>query len=135
MSFIDTVIWECDVPLPDGWDGKELASRTLGETCLNMFSGEAHKVTKYGQLMLVDILSITSVPKAERPFPDAPEGSLGALFGCTKTETELKPSDLTGYIDLSDHSTDEHDYMAKFKDGKLVKIIMRAEYERLIADV
>jgi hypothetical protein len=136
MSIYDTVIWECETPLPDGWHTTELLTRDLG---CNIFGG-AHKIDKDGNLFISEIIDVKEVPKAHRPYPNAPEKSFLAMAGCIDVQNELRPSNLTGYIDLYcyEHIADEihrHSYMAKFKDGTLVKIITEEEYQRLIADV
>lgn len=65
-----------------------------------------------------------TVPKAERPYPNAPDGSLMALVGCMRRVIDKADVDLNwhGYIymvpDVGDH--DDFDYRAKFTDGNLV---------------
>lgn len=136
MSVYDTVLWESETPLPDGWHTKEFMSRGLG---CNMFA-HAHKIDKDGNLFISEVIDVKNVPKEKRPYPNAPEKSFLAMAGSLDITCELRPSVLTGYIDLYayEHISDEihrHSYMAKFKDGKLVKIITEEEYQRLIADV
>lgn len=74
--------------------------------------------------LLGDVWHMESVPKAQCPYPDAPESSLLSIVGCMQRVIDKADVDLNwhGYIhmvpDVGDD--DSADYRAKFTDGNLV---------------
>jgi len=74
--------------------------------------------------LLGDEWHTESVPKAERPHPDAPDDSFLALVGCMRRVIDKADIDLNwhGYIDMVPDigDDDDADYRAKFTDGNLV---------------
>lgn len=75
--------------------------------------------------LLGDEWHFEAVPKGERPYPDAPDDSIEALFGSMRRVIDKADVDLNwhGYLDMvPDWELNEEwvDYRAKFTDGNLV---------------
>ncbi len=78
--------------------------------------------------LLGDEWHMESVPKSERPHPDAPDDSLLAMSGCMKRVIDKPNVDLNwhGYLYLSGNGDL---YRAKFTDGTLVAFERESERE------
>lgn len=65
------------------------------------------------------------VPKAERPYPDAPDSDIRGLFGSLRRVIDRPDVDLNwhGYIEMVPDDGSGGDYRAKFTDGTLVEFI------------
>ncbi len=70
--------------------------------------------------LLGDEWHSATVPKAERPYPDAPDDSIDAWIGSMRRVIDKADVDLNwhGYLDMVDEEL--ADYRAKFSDGNLV---------------
>lgn len=115
MGMFDDV--RVNVPLPDGHTG---AFQTKDMECvLNMY-----EITAEGRLCVEDC-DWEAVPPAERPYPDAAEGSLEQVIGSVRrVNLRLRDLDFHGILNFYGH--DERgqwrEYNAKFTDGQLVEI-------------
>lgn len=112
MGLFDYV--RCEAPLPDGYDG-ELQTKDFDDPYML-----THVITKEGRLMQCVLLRIEEVPKAERPYPDAPDDSFDAIIGSQRSVTELRDANFHGMLGF--YGSGEHEYAAKFTDGQLVNI-------------
>jgi hypothetical protein len=136
MGMFDYI--QCEVPLPDGWNPPELQTKDFGCGMVT------HIITKDGRLLLEQIDETLDVPKHERPYPDAPEGSLKAFCGCIRTVRSRHDANFHGIVNFYGLETvgrepDErygargrpiykhHNYNAKFTNGQLVEITMADE--------
>lgn len=120
MGMFDDI--ECRVPLPDNFKG-ELQTKDF--ECRMV----CHLIDENGHLWLERIDGSESVPKAERPYPDAPEGSLESLIGSVRTHRSRHRFLYTGVVNFYgssrvDDAYEWHEYNATFKDGTLVGIEM-----------
>jgi len=75
--------------------------------------------------LIGDEWHMETVPKAERPYPDAPEGDIRSFIGSMCRVIDKADIDLNwhGYLDLVPDCGDQEgfvDYRAKFTDGNLV---------------
>lgn len=120
MGMFDYV--RCEVPLPDGFTG-ELQTKDF---CNDMVT---HTITADGRLLLERIDRVEEVPKAERPYPDAPDDDLRSIFGSIRTFTSSSECEFHGIMNFYGSEGDSaigthkwHEYNAKFTDGKLVEI-------------
>jgi len=120
---------KCEVPLPDGFQGT-LQTKDL---CCEMVT---HTITKNGRLICERIDSTELLPKAERDYPDAPDGSLRSWIGSIRTHTSQYDANFHGILNFygcegkgaHDHNWRWHEYNAKFTDGNLVEIaVAKAE--------
>lgn len=75
MGMFDYI--RCEVPLPDGFVG-ELQTKDF-----DCAMGE-HVITKDGRLVLAILDHTEEVPKAERPYPDAPDESILSIAGSVR---------------------------------------------------
>jgi len=122
MGMFDYI--RCEAPLPDGFKG-ELQTKDFDCEMVE------HLITADGRLMLEQIDSVEEVPKAERPYPDAPEGSSMSFVGCIRTIRSRHQSDFHGVIRFYGGDRHEwHEYRAKFTDGRLVSISLVTREER-----
>jgi hypothetical protein len=119
---------KCEHPLPDGFDPSKIQWQTK-DTYEQYL--ETYTISADGRL-LYDAGHYESVPKAERPYPDAPEGSLTALAGSMRrvVDTPAVPQDFHGdiyfYGTEGDFNAPEgyvwREYRARFSEGKLLRI-------------
>ena len=133
MGMFDYV--RSEMPLPDGYEG-ELQTKHFDDPYM-----VTHVISKDGRLMQAVIVRTEIVPKAERPYPEAPDGSALAWCGSQRTIVEMRDADYHGMfyfggLETIGHEPDErygprgkpiykyHDYVAKFTDGQLVDIRM-----------
>lgn len=116
MGLFDYV--RCEIPLPDGFTG-ELQTKDIDDPFMN-----THIITKDGRLMMEVLVRTESVPKSERPFPDAEEGSPAEIYGSVRFIREQKDANFHGLLNFygGGGSEDWHEYEAKFTDGQLVSI-------------
>jgi hypothetical protein len=103
--------------LPDGFQG-ELQSKDF-DCDMTLI-----KITAEGRLIIDRVIEWAEVPKAERPYPNAPDGSLESICGSVRFVTN--PVDLDYHGTFNFYGTDRignwHEYNAKFTDGNLVEI-------------
>jgi len=120
MGMFDYV--RCETPLPDGFAG-ELQSKDFDCRMTEIV------IRADGRLEIED-WEHESVPKAERPFPDAEPGSIKALCGMWR-RANRRWRDLNFHGDFNfygsegRHGTPEyvwHEYIARFTDGRLAYI-------------
>jgi len=129
MGMFDYI--KCEVPLPDGYSG-ELQTKDF---CCEMTT---HIITKDGRL-LVDNGYAESVPKHERPYPDAKPGDWRSICGMIRRVHKYEDANFHGLVSFGGletigHEPDErygergrpiykdHSYIAKFTHGQLVGI-------------
>lgn len=121
MSMFDHI--RCEVPLPDGFDGDPLFQTQDFERVL-----ATHAIREDG--LYLDDGHYETVPKAERPHPDAEEGTLEDLQGSLRWVPNLVlHPEAHGMIHFSgpDAAGKQHDYEAKFMDGQLIGIKVRLD--------
>lgn len=109
----------CEVELP-GPRPAEMQTKSLDCTMAQ------HRIRADGRLMLKHVVRTESVPKPERPFPDAPDDSLMSLAGSIRTTWEEAESTFTGSITF--YGTVEGvwvEYIALFRHGQLLPPIER----------
>lgn len=103
---------QCDYPLPDGRVVEGPVFQTKEFDCfMNIV-----RITSAGRIILQDS-HYEDVPKAERPYPDAPDGSFKALCGCMRRVVDGE-SDAEFHGDLNFYG-DPGDFIARFTDGQL----------------
>ena len=112
----------CEAPLPDGFDG---VCQTKDFEC-DMVT---HRITRDGRLMLTRIDRVETVPKAERPYPDASDDDFRSLAGSVRYITSEHDANFHGLVNFYTGTGDREsgtwqwrEYNAKFTDGKLVSI-------------
>ena len=116
MGMFDYV--RSEIALPDGFAG-ELQTKDLDcDMTVALIRAD-------GRLLIEDS-EWEAVPKAERPYPDAPDGSIEALAGSMRT-VNRRWRDLQYHGDLSFYGYEQgkpgaHEYKARFTDGQLVRI-------------
>ena len=121
MSMYDHI--RCEVPLPDGFKGDPLFQTQDFERVL-----ATHAILEEG--LYLDDGHYETVPKAERPHPDAEEGTLEELKGSLRWVPNLVlHSEAHGIIHFYGEDTAgvQHDYEAKFMDGELIGIKVRLD--------
>lgn len=115
MGMFDYV--RSEKPLPDGFTG-ELQTKDFDCDMTKI------TITADGRLVIDRVIEWAEVPRAERTYPNAPEGSLESIVGSVRFVT--KPVDLNhhGMFNFYGHDSDRgwHEYEAKFTDGTLVDI-------------
>lgn len=82
-----------------------------------------HYFIEYDNRLYRDVGFRESVPKAERPYPDAPEGSLEAFFGCMRwVSTGREDTNYHGMMNIyrSIGNGGWEEFNLKFTDGVLV---------------
>jgi hypothetical protein len=124
MGMFDYV--RCDAPLPDGFTPGDEFAQTKDTDCEMV----THTITADGRFMRSRIVGMKDVPKAERPYPDAPDGDLRALVGSIRTITEVREdTEMHGYLVFYYYSRERglRQYRAKFTDGRLARIIAVAD--------
>jgi len=84
----------CEAPLPDGWDGGDLQTKDFDCEMVT------HVITKDGRLMLERIDETHVVPKAERPYPDAPDDDMRSMCGMLRRFKSLHDSNFHGVINF-----------------------------------
>ncbi len=92
MGMFDYI--RCEVPLPDGWSAHDLQTKDFD--CQMVM----HIITKDGRLMFERIDNMVEVPKSERPFPDAPDGSLQSFCGSIRTITTQYDANFHGVVNF-----------------------------------
>lgn len=121
MSMYDHI--RCEVALPDGFAGDPLFRTQDFERVL-----ATHAIRDDG--LYLDDGHYETVPKAERPHPDAEEGTLEELKGSLHWVPNLVlHREAHGLIHFygEDAAGQQHHYEAKFMDGELVGIRIRLE--------
>jgi hypothetical protein len=141
MGMFDYV--RCEVPLPDGWVPDELQSKDFDCTMTHL------RVTADGRLMIERYESYT-VPKEERPYPDAEEGSIQEICGIWGKRNrrwedinyhgdfnfygiervgpqEFVPLTEGAKVGYYKGETCYHDYIARFTDGRLTGIVVSSD--------
>lgn len=121
MSMFDRI--RCEVPLPDGFEGDPLFLTKDFERVL-----ATHAIREDG--LYLDDGHYETVPKAERPNPDAEEGTLAALQGSLRWMPNLvHHPEAHGVINFygDDAAGKLHEYEAKFMDGELIGIKVRSD--------
>lgn len=116
MGMFDHI--RCEVPLPDGFVGDPLFQTKDFERVL-----ATHAIRDDG--LYVDDGHYVTVPKAERPNPDAEEGTLEDLKGSLRWVPNLaRHPEAHGLIIFYgyDAAGKRHEYEAKFTDGELIGI-------------
>lgn len=121
MSMFDHI--RCEVALPDGFDGEPLFRTEDFERVL-----ATHAIREDG--LYLDDGHYETVPKAERPHPDAAEGTLEELQGSLRWVPNLVlHPEAHGMIAFhgEDAAGKRHDYEARFMDGELIGIKVRSD--------
>jgi hypothetical protein len=121
MSMFDYI--RCEVLLPDGFAGEPLFQTQDFERVL-----ATHAIREDG--LYLDDGHYETVPKAERPHPDAEDGTLEELKGSLRWVPNLVlHPEAHGMIYFSgeDAAGKQHDYEAKFMDGELIGIKVRLD--------
>ena len=116
MSMFDHI--RCEVPLPDGFEGAPLFQTNDFERVL-----ATHAIREDG--LYLDDGHYETVPKAERPHPDAAEGTLEGLKGSLRWVPNLVlHPEAHGIINFygDDAAGKRHEHEAKFMDGELIGI-------------
>ncbi|UCV07030.1 hypothetical protein [Dechloromonas denitrificans] len=111
----------CEVPLPDGFVGDPLFQTKDFERVL-----ATHAIRDDG--LYLDGGHYETVPKAERPNPDAEEGTLEDLKGSLRWVPNLaRHPEAHGIIIFygADAAGKWHEYEAKFTDGELIGVKVR----------
>lgn len=136
MGMFDYVV--CEVPLPDGWEPSELQSKDFDcEMTTIRVSGEGR--------LLIERYETYTVPKEDRRYPDAPDGSIMSFCGILGKRNRHWV-DLNFHGDFNFYGTERvgkqtfvqltegsnvgyyegerrwHEYVARFTDGNLVSI-------------
>lgn len=130
MGMFDWI--KCEVPLPDGWDAPGgLQTKDLE----NMLT--THTITKEGRLLEEIVVDWRLLPKEERTYPDAEEGSFNSMIGCMEYIKETRDANFHGYLHF--HGWDSkteifHEYRAKFTDGQLMGIERIQREQRPVRD-
>lgn len=121
MSMFDHI--RCEVPLPDVFEGDPLFQTKDFECVL-----ATHAIREDG--LYLDNGHYETVPKAERPHPDAEDGTLEDLKGSLRWVPNLVlHPEAHGIISFygDDLAGTRHDYEAKFMDGELIGIKVRPD--------
>lgn len=128
MGMFDYI--KCERALPDGFAG-ELQTKDFDCDMVT------HRITADGRLMLTRIDRRELVPKSERPFPDAAEGTIEEIAGSIRTFTSEHDSHFHGWVRFygsegspNDETWIWHEYRAKFTDGQLVTIELAPDESR-----
>jgi hypothetical protein len=123
MGMYDNII--CEVSLPDGKPHDGVYFQTKDFNCELV----THTITKDGRLLLERIDSVETVPKAERPYPDAPDDDIMSLAGSVRTHTSKHDANFHGIVNFYTLDDDQawREYYAKFTDGNLVGIEAMAD--------
>lgn len=119
MNMFDHI--RCEVRLPDGFEGDPLFQTEDFERVL-----ATHAIREDG--LYLDDGHYETVPKAERPHPDAEDGTLEDLKGSLRWVPNLMlHPEAHGIINFygDDAAGKRHDYEAKFMDGELIGIKVR----------
>lgn len=125
MGMFDYI--RCEKPLPDGWTPDELQTKDFDCEMVT------HIISADGRLML-DRGYYESVPKHERPYPDAKRGRMRRVpkyedanfhglvhfYGLETVGTRAAEWHPRGREPIYKR----HEYFAKFTDGRLVEITM-----------
>ncbi len=120
MGMFDHV--RCELPLPDGFTG-ELQSKDFDCAMTEVVIG------RDGRLR-IEVFEHESVPKTERPYPDAEKGSIWALCGAIR-KVNRRWLDLDYHGDFNFYGSEGtagtpeyrwHEYVARFTDGALTSI-------------
>jgi hypothetical protein len=90
MGMFDYI--RCEVPLPDGWEADNLQTKDFDCEMVT------HVITKDGRLMLERIDETHVVPKAERPYPDAPDDDIRSMCGMLRTVRSQHDSGFHGVV-------------------------------------
>lgn len=93
MGMFDYI--RCEAPLPDGWK-PDVPLQTKDFDCDLV----CHVITEDGRLMLERIDETHIVPKAERPYPNAPDDSLLGMCGMLRSDKSLHESKFHGIINF-----------------------------------
>jgi hypothetical protein len=148
MGMFDYVV--CEAPLPDGWAADELQTKDFDCTMTTL------RISAEGRLLIERYESYT-VPKEDRPYPDAEEGDWREIVGMwgkrnkhwedlnfhgefnfygnegvgERTFVPLTPGSTVGH-----YRQDKlwHEYNARFTDGRLVRIDAIHEDATLLTD-
>lgn len=121
MDMFDHI--RCEMPLPDAFDGEPLFLTEDFERVL-----ATHVIREDG--LYLDDGHYETVPKAERPHPDAEEGTLEDLKGSLRWVPNLVlHPEAHGIFNFygDDAAGKRHDYEAKFMDGQLIGIKVRPD--------
>lgn len=121
MSMFDYI--RCDVLLPDGFVGEPLFQTKDFECVLAI-----HAIKEDG--LYLDEGHYETVPKAERPNPDAEEGTIEDLAGSLRWVPNLvHHPEAHGIVNFygEDVNGKRHEYDAKFTDGQLIGIKVHAD--------
>ncbi|KXB32505.1 hypothetical protein AT959_02130 [Dechloromonas denitrificans] len=127
MSMFDNI--RCEVPLPDDFEGDPLFQTKDFERVL-----ATHVIR--GDGLYLDDGHYETVPKAERPNPDAADGTLEDLKGSLRWAPNLvHHPEAHGIVNFygDDAAGTLHEYEAKFMDGQLIGIKVRTDFPK--ADV
>ena len=104
----------CEYPLPDGYEGTVFQTKDTPTQFL-----EKYTIRKDGVLVHHSV-RYESVPRAERPYPDAPEGSLESMIGsCRSVPVGDVILEFHGVLRFYDGT---REYEALYDRGKLLKI-------------
>lgn len=136
MGMFDYI--RCERPLPDGWKADELQTKDFNcEMC-------THVITSDGRLMLERVDSVEEVPKDQRTYPNAEDGTFQALCGSLQFNKSAHAAlDFHGWVEFYGLETIDyepnqqsgvrgapiyksHNYRAKFTDGRLIEIVADA---------
>jgi len=115
MGMFDYVLSE--KPLPDGFSG-ELQTKDFDCDMTTI------TITTDGRLLIDRIIERVKVPRAERRYPDAPNGSIDSFIGSVRSIKKRVDLEHHGMFNFYGNDSDGvwHEYNAKFTDGALVDI-------------
>jgi hypothetical protein len=86
---------------------------------------EHYTITREGRL-IHHTVRYEEVPKAQRPYPDAPDDSIQAFIGCIRSlPTGEVDTNYHGYLRFHEYSDagEWWEYRAKFTDGVCVELV------------
>lgn len=121
MSMFDYI--RCEVPLPDGFEGEPLFQTKDFECVL-----ATHTIRNDG--LYLDDGHYETVPKSERPNPDADEETLESLQGSLRWVPNLvHHPEAHGIFEFygTDAGGNSHRYEVKFTDGQLIGIKVKVD--------
>jgi hypothetical protein len=121
MGMFDDFLYEHADPLPDGFKGRNFQTKDF--EC----SMVTYRLSPEGRLMQ-PIWRSEVVPKHERPYPDAEEGTLHAICGSMRTIVD-RWHDMNYHGDVNFYTSvkvgevyEWHGYYARFTEGQLTGI-------------
>lgn len=117
MGLFDYI--KCDYPLPDqGMQNAEFQTKDTDAQYMEMY-----RITTDGRL-IHETVTREAVPKSERPYPDAEDWR--AMIGCIR-RIPTGDVEIPYHGDICFYASDKyggwHEYVARFTEGRLTRII------------